>query len=128
MAAPNTEAASAPADDRLPSVLERIADECREIANTLESLQRLAGFLAHSAKPDGEVVQNIQALDRVSQTAAALARALTAIADEDVDFRVDEASVRSAMALESVADRVFPGTGNASHGKSPSDAGTPSFF
>ncbi len=92
----------------LADLLSRLAEECTRITLQVDRLQDLAAGLVMEARRDRDpsVIREMQSLDHLTQTAAALAAVLNHLAQTDPEGQVVRDAVSSVVTLGGLADRL----------------------
>jgi hypothetical protein len=102
--------AEAPASRTAPvaDLLQRVADELRDLTQVVDDLQALVGRLVEaSAIRDGDAMRELQKFDRLGQNLCGIANFAAALgAAANVDWRLNPQSASRAVALSDLAARL----------------------
>ena len=90
-------------------ILGRVAEECADLAEAVDRLQSRIGELmaTGSVVPDAGFIRDLQDADRISQTLLSLARLNAEAGRQLSGTTLPRAEISSAVALESVAQRLL---------------------
>jgi hypothetical protein len=90
----------------ISDLLDRVAEECNELAGTADRLHSLAAMVV-AQSTSVEVITNLQAIDRLTQYLAAFAKLFSSAARcSDSSWTLDLAPLMAELTLGELIDRL----------------------